>query len=108
MSTFIEVLADKLLGALPARTTVQRRGAGFLSREKRVSRIAIDLGQSRYELSVEGGSPRTTVARAVRGIVLKTEAVSLDDWIQSLSRDLSEQARKSDQARLALERLLGV
>jgi hypothetical protein len=43
----------------------------------------------------------------VRGIVLKTEQLPLDGWIDDLSRDLTDQAQNSEQARLALGRLLG-
>jgi hypothetical protein len=43
---------------------------------------------------------------AVRGIVLKNDPLPVDEWIDSLARDLAEQARVSEQGRLALERLL--
>ena len=43
----------------------------------------------------------------MRGIVLKTEEVPLDVWIDELSRDLAEEAHRSERSRLALERLLG-
>jgi hypothetical protein len=38
--------------------------------------------------------------------VIKSEPLDLDAWIEALSRDLSEQARQSERARIALERLL--
>jgi hypothetical protein len=42
----------------------------------------------------------------VRGIVLKNEELGLDEWIESLARDLAETAEQSERGRLALERLL--
>jgi hypothetical protein len=39
--------------------------------------------------------------------VLKTERLPLDEWIDDLSRALTEEAQRSEQARLALQRLLG-
>ena len=106
LGTFVEVLASKLEGALPGRTEVERRGGGLLSRQRKVRRLTVSLGDVRYVLSNEGGNVQTACAKVVRGIVLKSEPVPLDEWIDGLSRDLAEEARGSEQARLALERLL--
>ena len=51
-------------------------------------------------------SAETARAKAVRGIVLKNEQLPLSDWITGLARDLSAEAATSEQARIALERLL--
>jgi hypothetical protein len=40
--------------------------------------------------------------------VLKTERLPVDEWIEDLSRQLAAEAQRNEQARLALERLLGV
>ncbi len=104
---FTGVLAEKLQAALPAQTRVERKG-GLLSREKRVSHIVVDLGDQQYQLQHSGGRLIPAVSKVVRGIVLKTEEVSLDEWIDGLSRRLADEASRSEQARLALERLLGV
>ena len=98
-----EALAAKLEGALPQQTRVERRSKGFLSRTKEVRRVEVDCGDYRYVL--EPGRPATR-AHEVRGIVLKNESLGLDAWIDALARDLSEMARTSEDARLALERLL--
>lgn len=106
LTTFVDVLATKLEGLLPSQTEVERKGAGIFSKEKHVHRIRVALGDGRYELVAKGGRLEPTFARAVRGIVLKTEQLSLDDWIEALSRDIAAEAQNSEQARLALERLL--
>ncbi|HLJ66155.1 MAG TPA: hypothetical protein VKX16_02195 [Chloroflexota bacterium] len=105
LETFVEVLATKLAGALPTQTAIDRRG-GLFSRDKRVRRIQVALGDSRYDLVADGPHLETSRAKAVRGIVLKNEPLPLDEWIDSLSRDLAQAASSSEQARLALERLL--
>ncbi len=107
LKTFVEVLATKLEGALPELTGVDRKGGGFFSKEKRVRRISVELGDSRYTLVVDGAQIEATFARTVRGIVLKTERLPLEEWIDALSQDLAMYARSSEQARTALERLLG-
>lgn len=103
----MEALATKLEGALPQQTTVQRKSEGMFSRTKRVHQISVDMGDQRYELIADGGRVVPTRCKAVRGIVLKTEQLPLDEWIDDLSRQLAQAAQQSEQARLALERLLG-
>ena len=107
LRTFTEALATKLEGALPNQTTVQRKGEGLFSKTKRVQHISVDVGDQRYDLSVRGAGLECRRCKSVRGIVLKTEQVPLDEWIDDLSRQLADAAQQSEQARLALQRLLG-
>ena len=102
-----EALAVRLETALPTQTRVQRRSRKLLSREKVVRAIDVDAGANRYALQVDDrGAIETTRSAAVRGIVLKNDPLPLEEWIDSLARDLAEQARSSEQGRVALERLL--
>ncbi|HXD71347.1 MAG TPA: hypothetical protein VN615_15900 [Gaiellales bacterium] len=105
LAAFVEALAVKLEGALPGSVRVERHG-GLLSREKRVRRISVTMAETRYDLERDDGALRTSRCSEVRGIVIKSEPLDLDAWIEALSRDLSEQARQSERARIALERLL--
>ena len=107
LSAFTEALATKLEGALPQQTTVERRGGGLFSKTKRVHKISVDLGENRFELTADGGRVQASRCKAVRGIVLKTEQLPLDQWIDELSRELTDEAQRSEQARVALQRLLG-
>jgi hypothetical protein len=106
MRTFVEVLADKLDQALPGRVKVQRRAARLLSKQKHVTAIELDLGETRYLLAAQDGAVEARCATAVRGIVLKSSVVSLDTWIDALLKELANEAQTSEQARLALEQLL--
>ncbi len=106
LETFVRVLAEKLDQALPGRARIERRAARFLSKQTRVERIELELGEWRYVLAARGAALDTRRAKAVRGIVLKTEQLPLDAWIASLSRDLASEAQRSEESRLALERLL--
>lgn len=104
---FVEALAVRLEAALPDRARVERRSRRFLGREKVVRSIEVEVGDSRYALSVpERGPLETTRSAAVRGIVLRNDPLPLDAWIDSLARDLTAEAQASEQGRLALERLL--
>ena len=106
LKAFVEVLADKLEQALPGRVTVERRAVRRFSKERRVARIELALGDNRYIAVAGGGALETRCARAVRGVVLKSEALPLDAWLEALARDLALEAEASEQSRLALEQLL--
>jgi hypothetical protein len=106
LAVFVESLATKLEGALPRRTQVRRRRRGFLSKEQQVEEIAVELGDDRYVLRYDGRDVDTRCAKAVRGVVLKTEPLPLDRWIDALARTLAGQAGESEQGREALARLL--
>jgi hypothetical protein len=104
---FLEALAVRLEEALPEQTEVERRARRLLSREKVVRRIAVDAGESRYVLEPDArGGVEARRSAAVRGIVLKTDPLPLEEWIDALARDLADQARATEQGRVALERLL--
>ena len=108
LASFVEVLAVKLEGALPGHCAVERHARKLLSHDKIVRSIVLDVGDWRYTLRSDGaGRLDTTRAKAVRGIVLKNDVLALADWITALARDISAQAATSEQARIALERLLG-
>lgn len=106
LQAFLEALATKLAGALPNSTVVTRQNKLF-SREHPVREIAITLGEYQYRISHEQQRPLVTLrARVVRGIVLKTEQLPMDQWIGELAGDLAQEAAQSAQARNALERFL--
>jgi hypothetical protein len=107
LDAFVEALAVKLEGALPDAVRVDRRGGGLFSRGgRRVRSISIGMGESRYDLVRDGGALETSVCNEVRGIVIKSQRLGLDEWIDALSRDLADRARESERARLALQRML--
>src|SRR6202030_4065847 len=47
LQTFVDVLAGKLDDALPGRVKVQRRAIRLLSKQKQVTAIELDLGDTR-------------------------------------------------------------
>ena len=107
LPAYVDALAVKLEGALPGRCEVDRRAKRLFSHEKVVRKLSLSIGDWRYTLEADGaGNVTTGRAKAVRGIVLKTEQLPLAAWIGGLARDLSSEAATSEQARIALERLL--
>jgi hypothetical protein len=105
VDAFVEALAVKLEEALPGQVEVERRG-GLLGGRKRVRRIEANLGDQRYEAEVDRGRVTCRRRAVVRGIALKTQELDLDAWIEALSRELVEEADRSERGRQALARLL--
>ncbi len=102
-----EALAAKLGDALPDQTKTRRQAVRFLSREKRLERVEVQLGDETFVLSLAGETAETTLAKTVRGVVIKREQLPLDAWLDALSDALGAEAERSEAARVSLERLLG-
>jgi len=106
LKTFLEALAVKMEGSLPDYTRVTRRGSIF-SRERTVKEVMVSLGDYQYRIGRERQGPLVAVrAHVVQGIVLKTEQIPVDQWIEELSEALAQLAGYSAQSRAALERFL--
>jgi hypothetical protein len=104
-AVFLEALATKLEDALPGQVAVERKGRLF-GGPKRVRRIEVRAGDTHYEIEAEGGVASARRRTVVRGIALKSEDLALDAWIDELSGDLLALAQRSEQGRIALQRLL--
>ncbi len=102
---YTEVLATKLTEALPGGVRVEYSRQRLFG-PKQVSAITVDAGDERLALRSAHGAVQASCARLSGGIVLKTETVGIDEWLQRLSGALAEQARRSQSTRQALERLL--
>jgi len=103
--SFLEALAEKLTLAVPEQVKVEReRGLG--RRVKAVRKLTVAFPDERFELTAAGGSPACTRSALVRGIALRTEPLTLDAWIDELSRAVAREAEQTEQGRAALERLL--
>ncbi len=104
----VDVLAAKLEAALPGRTAVERRGGGLLGRgPKRARRLKVELGDCCYSLELAGGRLEGSSERISGGISIKRESLEPAAWLDALTADLREEAERSSEARVALERLLG-
>jgi hypothetical protein len=104
--TLAEALAAKLTDALPDQTKTIRQGGRFLSRDKRLERLEVQLGDEAFVLTLSGQRAQAILAKTVRGVVIKRQELALDAWLDALSEALSTEAERSETARLSLERLL--
>jgi hypothetical protein len=112
LEIYSRVLTTSLADALPAGMvevehdqSMRDRLAG---RPGVVRSLRIGFGEISLEL-VRGksGTPVARAARAVRGVVISSREVNIDEWTRLLADQLALQARDSAAARAALSRLLG-
>ena len=105
LKAFVEALAVKLSESFPARVRVERKGRS-LRGKPHVHRLLVRLGDGEYELLNAEGAVACSRRVLVRGIALRTEQLSLEQWIDRLAAELVAEAGKTEADRLALERML--
>jgi hypothetical protein len=102
---FLEHLSTTLEASFPEQTVVRREGPLF--RAKKVESLEVTLADSRFRLHRSHGSVRAEHGEAVRGIVLKSEELPLDRWIEHLCKALAAVSEESAAARSALGKIVG-
>jgi hypothetical protein len=106
LSTFHEVLAEKLIRALPPDAVTVRRGGLPFQARRPLTLLKVTLGDRTLEAEHKDGRFEYRLARVVRGIALKTDRVAFDHWLDALAESLYAEAAQSEQIRQALERFL--
>jgi hypothetical protein len=101
LSSQLDALGTKLCRALPGQVEVSRRGLW----SKKVSAVSVDLGDRRYQIEVQRLGLHCSVGSVVRGVVLHTDELDVDEWLRRISRDLISLAERSMAVRTALEAL---
>ncbi len=102
----LEFLAKKLEQSLPQNTTVTR-GGWFLSKKHPILEIIVRFDDYHYQIIRERhGSFTAKVMKLVRGVVLKTTEVPIDQWTYEVAQQLAQLAERSAQARDALNKFV--
>ena len=71
-----------------------------------MQRIALALGEQRFQLQRTAQGLRCTRHKVVRGITLSREELPMADWIAELIAGVSRRAEVDERDRTALEGLL--
>ena len=88
MRVFMEGLATRLEGALPALSVVERQRDGLFSRQSHVCRITVNLERFVYAVALANGQVKCRRAKTVRGVTLSSEDMALPAWLDALNADL--------------------
>ena len=106
VNAFLEALAVKFEGALPTHTKVTRHTSLF-SRERPIKEIAVTLGEFQYRIGKERQGPLLAQrSHFVRGIVLNSQQIPVEQWIEEIAEALAQLAAHNQQAHMALSRFL--
>jgi len=87
--------ARRLKEALPELVTVHE-SRGLFSRNARTKGVSVELGEKRYNLEIDGGRLKASIAMVVHGVVLNTKSIDPADWFATLA---DETKKASDHAR---------
>ncbi len=102
----LEFLALKFEGPLSSLMSVKRKG-GLFAKEHPVEELVIRFEERHFQITRESqGFLSAKILKSVRGVVLKTSRVGEEEWLKELAAELSEQARRSTEAREALSRFV--
>ncbi len=102
---FFQVLAAKLLDAMPGEVDVEREG-GLFKKDHHAKRIVVRAGDDVFEAELRRGAVACRHAHAVRGITLRSEELGLDQWLRALVGVLAARAQDSAAATAALRSLV--
>jgi hypothetical protein len=112
LDVYARVLTTSLADALPAGMLEVERDQSMrdrlAGRPGEVRTLRIGFGEVSLELDRgKGGAPVARAARAVRGVVISSREITVEEWTRLLADQLAVRAKDSAQARAALARLLG-
>ena len=82
----LTAFALRLKEALPELVTIHEV-RGLFSRSAKTKGVSVELGEKRYNLEIDGGKLKASVAMVVHGVVLNTKNVDPADWFARLAEE---------------------
>jgi len=101
----LKLLVRQLADVLGKRLVFERAG-GLLRRSDEVKSVELSLGDDVLRAEVDGASLRCTIGHSSGGIRIRSEQVTMDEWLRRLLQGLQAEAQHSERARLALENIV--
>jgi len=102
---FLPLIASVLKSALPNDVEVLEQGLF----KKTIRGVSVRQGENKLLLEDVGrGSLQASFTRVVRGIALKTESISVEEWVALVGEALEKSAKDNLAARNALAARLGL
>ena len=107
---FVPSLAMLLEQAMPDVTIIVRKPVRLFSSDKRIESMTVVLGDNVFVL-LDHGALRPLEAKRtkiVRGITLKTDSLSVHDWLHEVGAEITRRAEESEQALDALRNFMEI
>lgn len=95
---------------MPEVVEVERKPVRLFSKDKRVVSLSVTLGDNTYTLADNGEHRPLTAKRVkvVKGIALRTDEISVDQWLSEVGGEITARAEKSEQALAALRNFMEI
>jgi hypothetical protein len=110
VAIYASVLTKSLSEALPPEYVTVERKPSMADRMKgrpgEITKVEVRLGDKVMSLAVKNGRPEAAICRVVRGVVLSTQPVPVQQWAEALANALVVHAENNAQAAEALRRLV--
>lgn len=102
----LDFLALKFEGPLSHLMSVRRKG-GLFSKKHSVEEITLRFNERHFQITRDSrGIITSKILKEVRGIVVKTNVVEIEEWVGELALELSHQAERSTALRTALSQFI--
>jgi hypothetical protein len=102
----LEYLAMKLTAALPENTLVKRAGWPLIGKRP-IEELVVRFEDADYQLlRQKHGSIACRHLKIVRGVVLKTTDITMDQWTSEVAKQLATLAKQNAAARQALDKMV--
>lgn len=102
----LEQLARMLQAAVPEAVTIER-GGWFMSKERPLQELNVRFDDFQYQIvRQKHGSVTASAKKLVRGVVLKTNDISVEECIEKILASLKEMSEKNAQTRRALNKFV--
>ena len=107
---FVPSLAVLLEQAMPEVTVIVRKPIRLFSSDKRIESITVALGDNSYSLLDRNASLPLEAKRVkvVRGIALRTDIISVQEWLSEVGAEVSRRADQSHEALAALQNFMEI
>jgi hypothetical protein len=101
----LKVLAGQLADAVGAERLVVEH-PGRLRRSAEVRALEVTMGDDDFRAELDGAAVRCTIGHRSGGIRIRSDQVTVEEWLKRLLLSLQAEAAHSERARQALERIV--
>jgi hypothetical protein len=102
----LEQLARMLQAAVPEAVTIER-GGWFMSKDRPIQELNVTFDDFQFQIvRQKHGSMTASSKKLVRGVVLKTNEISVEKCIEEILAGLKEMSEKNAQTRRALNKFV--
>lgn len=103
---YLEALVTHLQSSLPGMVTISR-SISLFQKNRLIKEIVVALGDQEFRLFYSKTSGiQTYIGNRVRGVILKTETISFQEWLQKLANQVLAYAKMHNNATQSLEKFL--